>query len=321
MMRRVLVTLCSAGMALVAVAQAPAQTSPSNPFVGSTGDIQVEVLGTGADVYLVSGGGGNTIAVVDEASGGIVLVDPKPKGWGKKVVDALSGVTDLPVTTIINTHAREPQIGGNADFPMAARIIAHANTKARMATLDAFTGANARFLPNTTVTTTTYSLLDGPNRIDLYAFGAGQTDGDLVVVFPAWKLAYLGELFPSKRVPIVDTARGGSAIALAQTLMRAATEIKGMVKIVTGAAQARNQYFLGPMRAVTAPGGVASSWADFEEYAAFNAALVAATKAAHDAGKSVDDAVTTLALPARFAKYDMSGAKEYVAGIYAELKR
>src|SRR5438876_327759 len=105
MMRWMLVMLCSASMAIVAAAAVRGQTSPPNSFVGSTGDVQVEVLGTGADVYLVSGGGGNTLAVVDEASGGIVLVDPKPKGWGKKVVDALSGVTDLPVTTIINTHA------------------------------------------------------------------------------------------------------------------------------------------------------------------------------------------------------------------------
>ena len=320
MMRWVLVMWCSASVAIVAVAAVQRQTAPANPFVGSTGDVQVEVLGTGADVYLVSGGGGNTLAVVDEASGGIVLVDPKPKGWGKKVVDALSGVTDLPVTTIINTHAREPQIGGNGDFPMAARIIAHENTKARMAKLDAFAGANARFLPNTTVTTK-YSLLDGPNRIDLYSFGAGRTDGDLIVVFPGWKVAYLGDLFPSKAVPVVDRSRGGSAMALALTLAKAAAEITGVAKIVTGAAQARNQYFLSPMRAVTAPGGVASAWADVEEYAAFNAALVAATKAAHDAGKSVDEAVTTLMLPARFAQYDMSGAREYVAGLYAELKR
>ena len=91
---------------------------------------------------------------------------------------------------------------------------------------------------------------------------------------------------------------------------------------MTGAAQARNQYFFGPVRnPLGAPGGVASQWADFEEYAAFNAELVAATKAAHDAGKNVDEAVTTLKLPPRFAKYDMSGVKEYVAGVYAELKR
>ena len=153
MMRWVLVMSCSAIMAIVAVAASPDQTSPPNPFVGSTGDVQVEVLGTGADVYLLSGGGGNTLAVVDEASGGIVLVDPKPKGWGKRVVDALSGVTDLPVTTIINTHAHEPQIGASDEFPKVAQIIAHENTKARMATLDAFKGANARLLPHKTVTT------------------------------------------------------------------------------------------------------------------------------------------------------------------------
>ena len=319
MMRWVLGMLCSANMAILAAAGAQSQTSSPEPFVGSTGDVQVEVLGGGADVYLVSGGGGNTIAVVDETTGGIVLVDPKPKGWGKKTVDALKDVTDLQVTTIINTHAHEQQVGGNGDFPAVTQIIAHENTKAHMAKLDAFKGANAKFLPNKTVTTN-YSLLKDHNRIDLYSFGAGHTDGDLVVVFPAWKLVYFSDLFPSKAVPLVDAARGGSAIALAQTLAKAAAEIKGVVKVVTGGAQARNQYFIAPMRAFTAPGGVASTWADFEEYVAFNTELVAATKAAHGAGKSVDEAVKTLTLPARFAKYDMSGAREYIAGVYAELK-
>jgi hypothetical protein len=50
-----------------------------------------------------------------------------------------------------------------------------------MQQMDAFKGSNARFLPNMTVTGKKTTLFDGPDRIDLYHFGAGHTDGDLVV--------------------------------------------------------------------------------------------------------------------------------------------
>ena len=94
-----------------------------------------------------------------------------------------------------------------------------------MQKMDAFKGPNARFLPTQTVTDK-MSLLDGIDRIDLYHFGAGHTNGDLIVVFPEKHVAYLGELFPGKAAPVIDTANGGSGVAFPQTLARAVAEIQ-----------------------------------------------------------------------------------------------
>ena len=52
-----------------------------------------------------------------------------------------------------------------------------------MEKMDVFRGPNAKFLPNKIVTDR-MSLLDGNDRIDIYYFGRGHTDGDLVVVVP-----------------------------------------------------------------------------------------------------------------------------------------
>jgi len=76
--------------------------------------------------------------------------------------------------------------------------------------------------------------LDGIDRIDLYYFGAGRTNGDVIVVFPEKRVAILGDLFPAKEAPVIDAANGGSAVAFPRTLARAIEEIKGVQRVVTG---------------------------------------------------------------------------------------
>src|SRR5437870_12060386 len=58
-----------------------------------------------------------------------------------------------------------------------------------------------------------------------------RTDGDAIVVI---KTAYDGDLFAEKALPVVDSASGGSALALPETLARAAREITGVDRVVTG---------------------------------------------------------------------------------------
>src|SRR4029450_1251120 len=55
------------------------------------------------NLYLLSGGGGNSVFLVTDL--GVVLVDSKLAGWGQAILDKIKTVTSQPVTTIINTHA------------------------------------------------------------------------------------------------------------------------------------------------------------------------------------------------------------------------
>ncbi len=216
--------------AVVSLVAAAARQAPP-PAQGERRTVRLRTLGPGDVLYVLIGGGGNSLALMRDE--GVVLVDAKLPGWGRAIADAIESATDQRVTTIVNTHAHADHAGGNVEFPDASRIIAHENTRIHMQQSDAFTGPNARFLPNQTVTTT-MTLLDGRDRMDLYYFGPGHTDGDLVVVFPEKRLAYFGDLFPSKSAPVVDRALGGSVVKLADTLTRAASEIKGVTRVVSG---------------------------------------------------------------------------------------
>ncbi|MXY60323.1 MAG: MBL fold metallo-hydrolase, partial [Chloroflexi bacterium] len=93
--------------------------------------VRVHSLSPGDTVYVLLDGGGHSLAVVDEDRGGVVLVDTKSAGWGRTIADAVSLVTELPVTTIINTHAHGDNAGGNGEVPSTTRINAHETAPAR----------------------------------------------------------------------------------------------------------------------------------------------------------------------------------------------
>ena len=269
------------------------------------------------DILYVLTGGSNTLALMRDE--GIVLVDTKPAGWGRAILDNIEAVSDRPVTTIINTHAHPDHVGGNVEFPTATEIVAHASARARMEKMEMFRGAGAKFLP-TRLVTDRLSLLSGPDRIDLYYFGRGHTDGDLVVVFPEKRLAHFGDLFPAKAAPVIDVENGGSGVAFSETLAKAVAELKNVARVVAGhdegtAVMGR----AGPSAIFANPRTF--SWAEFQEYADFNRDFLEAVRLAMAVGTTADEAAKTLQLPDRYQAYDMANAAANVRAIYRELKQ
>src|SRR5262245_10999076 len=277
--------------------------------------VRMQTLNVRDILYVLIGCGGNSLALMRDD--GVVVIDTKQAGWGRSIGETIEAVTDKPVTTIINTHGHEDHAAGNVDFTGATKIISHQNAKATMQKLPVFSGANAKFLPNTFVADR-MSLLDGAHKTDLHYFGRAHTNGDIVVVFPEKRLAHLGDLFPGKAAPVVDTANGGSAVEFPQTLARLVAEIKNVARVTTGHDQAsivsgkdsRSAIFANP-RTMT--------WRDVEEYAEFNRDFLAAVKEAMSAGKSAADAFATLRLPDKYQAYDMAQARANVEAIYREL--
>jgi glyoxylase-like metal-dependent hydrolase (beta-lactamase superfamily II) len=251
------------------------------------------------NLYVVTGGGGNTAVFV--TSRGVVLVDTKLANWGPLIMEQVRSVTDKPVTTIINTHTHRDHTGSNEYFPASVDIVAHENTKANMQKMDAFAGDRAQFLPDRTFKDR-LRLFDGPDRIDLYYFGAGHTNGDAIVVFAADRVAHAGDLFPGKSTPLIDVNNGGSGVAYPETLARAATVISGVDTVIPGHSNP-------------------TAWRDFVEYGEFNRAFLGAVQQAIKAGKTPEDAAAGLSLPDRFKAYGMQGATDNVGKIYAELKK
>ena len=281
--------------------------------------VEIDTLNVRDVLYHLGGGGGNGLALIDEINGGVVLIDTKPPGWGGAVREVVEQVTDLPVTTIINTHAHAEHAGSNAEFPNAVTIIAHANARAAMLR-DGRYAEGGPGLPTATFTDR-FSLLDDLDRIELHHFGPAHTDGDVVVVFPEKAVAYLGGLFPDKAVPVIDLERGGSGLAFPETLDRAVAAIDGVARVITGHGPFPTTYAGRGRRdrgAARAWSGFLT-WDDLAEYAAFTRDLVAAVEREFAAGRSAVEAAEALELPDRYAGYDLTNLPAAVDTLYTEL--
>jgi glyoxylase-like metal-dependent hydrolase (beta-lactamase superfamily II) len=281
----------------------------SRPPIQEPRSVTIQSMDVRENLYVISGGGGHTAALVTEANG-VVLVDTKLAGWGQSILEAVQAITSEPVTVIINTHTHGDHVGGNANFPATVEIVAHENASTRMASMDAFAGSGARFLPDQTFGET-LTLFEGRDRIDLYYFGAGHTDGDTVVVFPALGTAHMGDLFAFKGPPYIDVGNGGSGVAYPDTLDRILASIEGVRSVIPGHIPPPPG---SPMRGWT-------TWNDLRQYARFNRDFLEAARASRAAGHSVDEAVAALDLWTRYPDYGMDRAAANMQAIYDELGR
>ncbi|HMG34114.1 MAG TPA: MBL fold metallo-hydrolase [Blastocatellia bacterium] len=252
------------------------------------------------NLYVIIGGGGNTAAFI--TANGVVIVDTKNPGMGPAILEKVKSVTSKPVTMIINTHTHGDHVGSNSAFTGMVEIVAHENCKTSMEKMPIFQSDEAKkFLPGKTYSDK-LSLLKGNDKIDLYHFGRGHTNGDTFVVFPALKTMHSGDMYAfAKALPIIDVTNGGSGLEYPKSLMKAASGIKGVESVIPGHSPV-------------------TDFAAFRDYGEFMGDFVTAVQQAKKEGKTIDQAVTDLKLPDKYKDYNMGRAKAAVTAIYNESK-
>ncbi len=253
------------------------------------------------NLYLATGGGGNSAIFVTDL--GVVIVDTKLPGWGQPLLAKIKTITDKPVVTIINTHAHSDHVGGNEAFGTAVEIVAHENTRLAMDKMEAFRGENTNFLPKL-MFKDKMTLGAGKDRIDLYYFGAGHTNGDAWVVFPTARVVHAGDMFAVPEPPIIDSLNGGSGLAYPDTLAKADAGLKNVDTIITG------HSTLKP-------------WKDLSTYAEFTREFRDVVVNGFDHGLGVDEIVESWKMPAKYAGYSAppERVKAAVEAIVGELTK
>lgn len=243
--------------------------------------------------------GGNTGIFITDA--GVTVVDTKLAGYGSDIIAKIKTLTNKPITTIINTHTHGDHTGSNDGFPASVEIVAHENTKANMMRMDAFKGDKAQFLPKRTYKDK-LTLGSGKDRVDLYYFGAGHTNGDTFVVYPALRVLQTGDMFAWKDAPVLDRNNGGSGVQHSKTLAKMLAAIKDVDTVIPGHSPV-------------------TTLKDVQEYQRYSAELLTLTEAAMKAGKSADDAAASIDLTGKYPGYKNERVKAAVAAIYDELKK
>jgi len=171
-------------------------------------------------IYMVKGGSGaNTGFFIGK--NGVLAIDAKMTAESsKQEVEEIGKLTANPIRQMVITHSDGDHVNGLDGFPQAMTIISHAQTKKDME--EAFKEPSLQllqaYLPSRTFTEPTFLLaLDGES-IKLLYFGPGHTSGDIVVFFPAEKVAFIGDLVFIGRDPLIHRQKGGTSFGLVKNL-------------------------------------------------------------------------------------------------------
>jgi glyoxylase-like metal-dependent hydrolase (beta-lactamase superfamily II) len=156
---------------------------------------------------------------------GVVLIDTGfSDEIGRHIKKIIAGLTNKPVTHIINTHHHGDHVLGNSEFPDAEII---SSEKCRelvrqrgyewIATLENMTGGkypNTRPVPAGTVypsDSRTRITLQGI-AMELWVPAGSHTPGDMMVRLPQYKLLVSGDILVKKMIPSFVDAHVGSWI-------------------------------------------------------------------------------------------------------------
>jgi cyclase len=283
------VLLTLGGLSIAARVQPPAQQGPK----------VVEVEKLKDNLYMLKGGGGNTAVYV--GANGVTVVDAKNPGWGQPILDKIKELTPKPVTLLINTHTHGDHVSGNVEFPATVDIVVQENTKTNMEKMDIFRQNNGKGMPKKTFKDT-MTLGSGNDRVDLYYFGRGHTNGDAWIVFPALRIAHAGDIFSGKNLPLLDMNNGGSGVEIGESLAKAHAGIKGVDSIITGHS-------------------TVMTWSDLDEYAQFNKDFLRDARGAATSGKSADQFAATWKPADKYKGYNVQEArlKTNAEAVYKEI--
>ena len=128
---------------------------------------------------------------------GVIVIDA-PQGMGEKILQALSEVTDEPITHVIYSHIHKDHIGSAHIYPDDAVYIAHS---------DAARHLKMKNDPDRPIPTKsfddTFTLSVGDQVLVLSYEGSFHSKGDIVILAPKQKVAMVVDLFHPNAGPFL----------------------------------------------------------------------------------------------------------------------
>jgi len=211
-------TLASVAAAFVTLSVLAAQPSTAD----------LEVLQVRPNFYMIAGAGGNIGFQI--GPDGVVVVDSGSASNANAVIAAIKKITTQPIRYVINTSADADHVGGNAAVAKAGQTLF---TQGGGPGIGAdFLGGGASILsveqvltrmsagkppqfpveawPSETFSQSRKYMYLNHEGIEVFHQPAAHTDGDAIVFFRRSDVVVAGDVFDTRRFPVIDTARGGT---------------------------------------------------------------------------------------------------------------
>ena len=262
-----------------------------------------------AGVYALYGRGGNVGFFVGPDA--VLVVDSEFKDIAPGIVAEIRKISDKPIKFLLNTHHHGDHVGGNEVFRQFAMIVAHDNVRKRMlaSPADILRDYPARVeaakkagneqavkalsdqiewakkvkveeIPAPIMTFDSELRIHiGDETIQVWHLPPAHTDGDSVVYFEKAKVLHMGDDLFHKVIPFIDIAGGGSVKGYLAALDKVVARVPGDAVVIPGHGE------------VTDVAGIKA----FRQYIAD---LLDAAQKARAAGKSKEDFVKDVDLPA-----------------------
>lgn len=201
-------------------------------------DVEIKSTKVSDHIYMLEGSGGNIGVCIGED--GPILIDDQYAPLSDKIKAAVTELTDLPVSFVINTHFHHDHSGGNEVFGENATIIAHENARQRIleyeegqVTEGNQPGVKPDALPNLTFNDE-LTLYHNNIEIHLIYTTHAHTDGDVAVYFKDENVIHMGDLYVQYGWPFVDMMKGGNVLGMVESLDHILTIIDADTKIIPG---------------------------------------------------------------------------------------
>lgn len=219
-----------------------AAEAPAKPNITS------QDLGSG--FHMLLGPGGNI--GVSIGADGVYMIDDKFARFGQEIIDVVAGLTDKPITYVLNTHHHGDHTGANAEMKaVGATVVAHDNVRSRMGKTymnKAFgrqqEARDAALWPTLTFSNEMTLWFNG-DEVRAIHVPAGHTDGDSIVHFVGENIIHMGDNFFHNMLPFVDVDSGGNLQGMINAQQIAYDLSDTNTKVIPGHGPLSNKAELG----------------------------------------------------------------------------
>ena len=216
-----------------------------------------------------------TVSLFVVTSAGVLVADGQGNpAETQRLIDAIAGVTDQPITHVVICSDHGDHTAGNAAFPESAVFLAHPTSKAN---LERSAGNPNRSADAPPVIIPTELIEDkrvlqlGDKEIHVQFLGRAHTGGDLVVYLPAEKVLFMSEAYLNRIFPAMRSAYPSEWVAMIEKAQAMDVDI-----YVPGHGFVESPEILEE---------------ELETYRRAVEQVIAEARRLHDAGVSVEDAV------------------------------
>jgi glyoxylase-like metal-dependent hydrolase (beta-lactamase superfamily II) len=236
---------------------------------------------------------------------GIVVVDSQFPDTAVHLIEELKKKSSNPFKYLINTHHHSDHTAGNIAFKdLVKNVVAHENAAINQKAVAVKQKTEDKQLYPDTTFSKTWNKKFGREKMALYYFGPGHTNGDIVVHFKKDNIVHVGDLMFNRRYPYIDKSAGANIKNWIKVLQQIQEKFNDKTRFVFG--HANEKY------------NVTGTKADLKAFEHFLSQLLQFVAGEIQSGKTKEEIIKAKLIPGN-TEWVGDGIERGLTAAYTEL--